>query len=123
MHPERAIADEIHDQNTRPTQGNLRVLNRGSIQGNLIGKNPDIFTNGNLSGLNLIPIDKSIREGVSQTEEFASQGVTSLDTYRGAYDEGSDYWYPGSDWMPYGLEVLKTVPHKNLCRQTTTRTL
>ena len=109
VHPERATADEIHDQNTRPTQGNLRVLNRGSIQGNLIGKNPDIFTNGNLSGLNLIPVDNSIREGVSQTEELASQGVVSLDTYRGAYDVGGDYWYPGSDWMPYGLDVPKTM--------------
>ena len=20
-----------------------------------------------------------------------------------------EYWYPGSDWMPYGLPVLKTM--------------
>jgi hypothetical protein len=38
-----------------------------------------------------------------------AQGVTSLDSYRGAYDVGNEYWYPGSDWMPYGLDVLKTM--------------
>ncbi|MBT3194604.1 MAG: hypothetical protein HN341_18820, partial [Verrucomicrobia bacterium] len=39
----------------------------------------------------------------------SAQKVTALDSFRGAYDIGDEYWYPGSDWMPYGLPVLKTM--------------
>ena len=35
--------------------------------------------------------------------------MTALGSYRGAYDVGDNYWRPGSDWMPYGLDVLKTM--------------
>ena len=87
----------------------IPVVDRGAIQGNLTGERRGIFTNGALSGLNLIPTDPSVRNGVSQTKELAAQGVTALGSYRGAYDVGDNYWRPGSDWMPYGLDVLKTM--------------
>lgn len=87
----------------------IPIVNRGSMQGNLIGQHRDIFTNGELSGLNLIPTDPIVREGVPQTDELAAQGVKDLDSFRGAYDVGGEYWYPGSDWMPNGLPVLKTM--------------
>jgi hypothetical protein len=97
LHPERAESWLIP------------IVNRGSMQGNLIGERRDIFTDGELSGLNLIPTDPVVRNGVSQTDELAAQKVTALDSFRGAYDVGDEYWYPGSDWMPYGLPVLKTM--------------
>ena len=85
------------------------IVNRGSMQGNLIGVRREIFTNGELSGLNLIPTDPIVKNGVAQTKELAAQGVTQLDSFRGAYDAAGEYWYPGSDWMPYGLPVIKTM--------------
>lgn len=97
LHPERMQSNDIP------------ITDRGAIQGNLTGFQYDIFTNGSLSGLNLIPRDNVVRNGVSQTDELASQGVTSLGTYRGAYDVGDDYWFPGSDWMPYGLKLPRTM--------------
>jgi len=87
----------------------IPVVDRGAIQGNLTGERREIFTNGELSGLNLIPTDPIIKNGVSQTKTLADQGVTALDSYRGAYDVGDEYWCPGSDWMPFGLPVLKTM--------------
>ena len=78
-------------------------------KGNLTGFEPSIFTNGSLSGLNLIPMDTLVKNGVPQTEELAARGVASLDSYRGAYDVGDEYWYPGSDWMPFDLEVQQTM--------------
>ena len=35
--------------------------------------------------------------------------MTALDSFRGAYDYKGKEWTTGSDWMPYGLEVLKTM--------------
>jgi len=87
----------------------IPVVDRGAIQGNLTGERRQIFTNGELSGLNLIPTDPVIKNGVSQNERLAAQGVTALGSYRGAYDIGDEYWYPGSDWMPYGLPVINTM--------------
>ena len=53
LHPERREHDAIP------------VVNRGSVQGNLTGFQYDIFENGDLTGLNLIPRDKIIRkEGI-----------------------------------------------------------
>ncbi|MDX2429441.1 MAG: right-handed parallel beta-helix repeat-containing protein, partial [Bacteroides sp.] len=109
VHPERAKSDEIHDRNIRPLEGNIPVLNRGSIQGNLTGENPGIFTNTNLEGLNLIPTDKADKNGVEPSRELKAQGVSSLDSYRGAYDLEGESWAPGSDWMPYNLEVPATM--------------
>lgn len=93
----------------RPKSSAIPVTDRGTIQGNLTGERREIFTNGELSGLNLIPTDPLVKNGVAQTDKLAAQGVTSLDTFRGAYDVGDPGWYPGSDWMPYGLDVLKTM--------------
>jgi len=109
IHPERAKSDEIHDRNTRPLEGNLNVLNRGTIKGNLIGETAGIFTNGDISGLNLIPSNNIVKNGVEQSKELKEQGVNYLNSCRGAYDVGDDYWVPGSNWMPYGLDVLKTM--------------
>ena len=87
----------------------IPIVDRGSMRGNLTGERRDVFTDGDLEGLNLIPITPRVRGGVSQTKDLAAQGVTSLGSYRGAYDLGDRYWYPGSDWMPDGLPVLKTM--------------
>jgi hypothetical protein len=89
--------------------GNFAVVDRGAIQGNLTGEHRDIFINGDLSALNLMPVDSSVQGGVSQSDELAAQGVTSLGSYRGAYDYQDKAWSPGSDWMPYGLDVIKTM--------------
>jgi hypothetical protein len=87
----------------------IPIADRGSMRGNLTGERREVFTGGELDGLNLIPTDPIIRNGVSQTKELADQGVTALGSYRGAYDIGDEYWHPGSDWMPYRLPILKTM--------------
>ena len=69
----------------------------------------DIFTVGKLDGLNLIPSDKTIENGMRQTPALAAEGVTDLDSFRGAYGVTDKGWHPGSDWMPYGLAVPKTM--------------
>ena len=109
VHSERTESDELHGRSSRPLEGNLEIRNRGSIQGNLIGEDMDIFTNGNLSGLNLMPTDRIVLQGVEPTENLFAQGVTYLNTTRGAYELDGDYWIPGSDWMPYGLEVTTSM--------------
>jgi len=100
LHPERpAIWD-----------GEIPVIDRGDIQGNLTGFSQDIFTDGTLDGLNLIPMDNVVKNGAVQTDELASEGIDDLDSFRGAYDVGEkNAWVPGSDWMPYGLPVFKTM--------------
>ena len=100
---------KVHPERSEIRSNAIPVVNRGSMQGNLTGFSLDIFTNGDLSELNLIPKDPVIRYGISQTSELASQRVTSLGNYCGAYDIDDDYWYPGSDWMPNGLPVLTTM--------------
>ncbi|MFC1766820.1 hypothetical protein ACFL6U_32690, partial [Planctomycetota bacterium] len=80
------------------------------MQGNLLGFKQSIFVNGALDGLNLIPTDNVVKNGAVQTPQLASKGIDDLDSFRGAYDVGeTNPWIPGSDWMPYGLPVLKTM--------------
>jgi len=93
----------------RNKQGNIPVVDRGSIQGNLTGKRDELFINSELTALNLMPKDKSVQNGVSQTDALATQNVTALSSYRGAYDYDDAGWIPGSDWMPYGLEVITSM--------------
>ena len=100
---------EVHPERSRLRSNAIPVVNRGSLQGNLTGFSMDIFTSGDLSGLNLIPKDPVVRNGVSRTRKLAEEGVTALGSYIGAYDIDDDYWYPGSDWMPYGLPVPTTM--------------
>ncbi len=97
VHPERFKSKDIP------------ISDRGSIQGNLTGMSREIFTNACLSGLNLIPKDNIVKGGIIQTKDLANQGVRFLDSFRGAYDVAGNYWFPGSDWMPYGLKVVKTM--------------
>ncbi|MFC2090019.1 right-handed parallel beta-helix repeat-containing protein [Bacteroidota bacterium] len=89
--------------------GDIPVKNRGAIQGNFIGDYSHVFANGNLEGLNLVPDDKQVKDGVEPDNSLKEQGVLYLDTFRGAYDVNGEDWYPGSDWMPYKLEVIKTM--------------
>jgi len=93
----------------RNKQGNIAVVDRGSIQGNLTGKRDELFINSELTALNLMPKDKSVQNGVRQTDALATQNVTALSSYRGAYDYEDAGWIPGSDWMPYGLEVITSM--------------
>jgi hypothetical protein len=109
VNAERAKSDERFNHHVRPLEGSLVVNNRGSIEGNIIGEHNDVFTNGNLEGLHLIPKDNSVKNGVKPSAALKEQGIDYLDSYRGAYNVDDEYWYPGSDWMPYGLEVLKTM--------------
>ena len=97
----------------RSKNGNIPIADRGAIQGNLTGIKGQIFMSGDLSAINLIPKDTNIKGGVKQSEELKAQGVFSLDSFRGAYNVNGEYWFPGSDWMPYGLPVSKTMDEAN----------
>ena len=97
LHPERAKNNVIP------------ITDRGTIQGNLTGFTEKIFVNGSLDGLNLIPVDKIVENGVMQTKKLTEQHLTALNSYRGAYGVNDTYWYPGSNWMPYGLKLVKTM--------------
>ena len=100
----------LHPDRPKKWDGSIPVTDRGDVQGNLTGFSQDIFMNGALDGLNLIPTDDLVKNGAVQTPELASEGVDDLDSFRGAYDVGeTNPWIPGSDWMPYGLPVLKTM--------------
>lgn len=97
LHPERAKNKSIP------------ISDRGSVQGNLTGFENSIFMNGELDGLNLIPVDGTVKNGVGQTAGLNAQGVTALDRFRGAYEYKGIAWPTGSDWMPYGLAVPGTM--------------
>ena len=100
----------LHPDRPKKWDGSIPVTDRGDVQGNLTGFSQDIFTNGALDGLNLIPTDDDVKNGAVQTPKLASEGIDDLDSFRGAYDVGeTNPWIPGSDWMPYGLPVLKTM--------------
>jgi len=103
--------NKVHSE--RPKNGVISIIDRGSIQGNLTGVSKEVFVNGNLSALNLFPKDHLIKGGVEQNETLKAEGIYNLDNFRGAYDVDEVYWYPGSNWMPYGLEVPKTMSEAN----------
>lgn len=87
----------------------IPIVDRGSIQGNMTGERRELFTDADLSELNLIPIDSSVLGGVEPHDTLRAQEVCCLNAYRGAYDVNGEYWYPGSDWMPNGLNVVITM--------------
>ena len=97
LNPERAKAKS------------LPVKDRGDVQGNLTKFNPKIFKGEKLESLNLVPDDKMVEGGVTATEEMIAEGVTELDTFRGAYDYKAKPWSAGSDWLPYKMDVPKTM--------------
>ena len=88
----------------------MSVTDRGQVRGNLVKFDLSVFRNADLNNLDLRPADaKQIRGGVRQSAELKKQEVTQLDSFCGAYDVNGEYWVPGSDWMPFGLPVLKTM--------------
>ena len=87
----------------------LPVKDRGDVQGNLTGFKPAIFTNDKLAALNLVPNDKIVEGGVESSPNLVAEGVKDLGTYRGAYDYREKAWSTGSDWMPFGFKVPKTM--------------
>ena len=93
----------------RMKNASIPIEDRGAIQGNLTGFKQNIFTKGSLTGLNLIPKSKIIENGAEPTKQLESEGVTDLGTYRGAYDNNDKGWPVGSDWMPYGIKVPRTM--------------
>jgi hypothetical protein len=93
----------------RAKNKSLPITDRGAVQGNLTGFSQDIFKEGGLDGLDLIPAEKIVQGGVQASSELKKLGVTDLDSFRGAYDYRDSGWSTGSDWMPYGLPVLKTM--------------
>jgi arylsulfatase len=93
----------------RPRSSAIPVVDRGAIQGNLTGERRHVFTGGELSNLDLVPVDSVVNNGVEPSSHLAEQGVTHLDSFRGAYGIGIDAWRTGSDWMPYGLEVPVSI--------------
>ena len=97
LHPERA------------KNAVIPITDRGSIQGNMTHFSQDIFTDGSLDGLNLIPIDEIVKGGVEQTTKLKEQGVTALDSFTGAYGYKEAGWGVGSNWMPYGFDALKSM--------------
>ena len=97
LHPERAKSKSFS------------VEDRGNVQGNLTKFKPNIFTEEKLESLNLVPANKIVEGGVSATKAMIAEGVKDLDTFRGAYDYKAKPWSAGSDWMPYGIKVPKTM--------------
>jgi hypothetical protein len=87
----------------------IPIADRGAIQGNMTHFSQDIFTNGALTGLNLIPKDAVVKGGVEQTAKLKEMGVDNLDSFRGAYNVKDKGWIVGSNWMPYNLQVLETM--------------
>ena len=87
----------------------IPIVDRGSMQGNMTGERREVFKNGDLSGLNLIPIDSSVLGGVEPSDTLRAEEVCCLNAYRGAYDVNGEYWHPGSSWMPNGLDVATTM--------------
>ncbi|OHX63807.1 PKD domain-containing protein [Flammeovirga pacifica] len=109
FYTEQRDAGLVH--NLRASTDIISVVDRGDIQGNLIGERRDIFVNGNLSNLNVIPTDPVIKNGESSNAQLVSENVTDLDSFRGAYalQGQGDEWITGSDWMPNSLGVLTSV--------------
>ncbi|MGB0581735.1 MAG: right-handed parallel beta-helix repeat-containing protein [Limisphaerales bacterium] len=110
---EMAVYKKAHKAGTafakRNAKSLMSVSDRGSVQGNIQRFDRSIFVHGELDQLNLIPVDPLVKGGVEQNDELAAQGVTQLDSFRGAYDVNGDNWAPGSEWMPYGLPVMRTM--------------
>lgn len=102
-------AGKLNPERASVKKGNIPMTDRGAVQGNMTGFSDSLFTSAELGDLNLIPQSESVRGGASQTAKLAAEGVTALDSFRGAYDYGDKGWAVGSDWMPYGLSVPKTM--------------
>jgi hypothetical protein len=102
LHPERAASKDI-----------AMGKNRGSILSNITnqsGYSDGIFNSISLSSLNLVPAKDVINNGQVQTLELTASGVTSLDSFRGAYAHNNpNPWSAGSNWMPFGLPVMFTM--------------
>jgi arylsulfatase len=93
----------------RPKSSAIPVTDRGAIRGNLVGDQRSIFKNGELSGLDLVPHDYIVEGGTVQSKELAAQGLTELDSFRGAYGVGETPWSTGSNWLPGNLEVPESM--------------
>lgn len=99
---------------TRKTQS-FPLTNRGSIQGNMMGFEGDkLFVNTSPGEIDLRPrkeAEDEIRTGLIQAEKATApeQYIQSLGKYKGAYDIDGEYWYPGSDWLPYGMNTPTTM--------------
>ena len=102
---------DVHD--ARKNSRDITVKNRNKVRGNLIGGISNVFTNYNLNNLNLIPKNNanniSSDKPVDRVQEGPRQDL-ELDNFRGAYESyDSDPWYPGSDWMPLNISVLRNM--------------
>ena len=93
----------------RQKSKSLPITDRGAVKGNLTDFKLDIFQDGNLAHLNLVPSSEVVKNGVTSTAALKAEGVTALDRFRGAYDLGEASWNPGAKWLPYGLEVPNTM--------------
>ena len=98
----------------RAKSKSLPITDRGSVQGNLTDFKLDIFQDGSLAHLNLVPSSEVVKNGVAPTAKLKAEGVTDLDRFRGAYDVGQADWFPGCEWMPYGLKVPATMAEAEL---------
>ena len=78
-----------------PRSSAIPVTDRGAIQANLIGERREIFANGDLSGLDLVPHDAVVENGLTQTDQLANEGITALDSFRGAYAVDDPGWPTG----------------------------
>jgi len=88
----------------------MPVKDLGQVRGNLVKFDLSVFKSADLDNLDLRPAHaRQVCNGMKQTVVLKAQEVTELDEFRGAYDAKGDYWWPGCNWMPYGLPVLKTM--------------
>lgn len=129
---DKAKGREYREHGKKPShperkKQSIIMKNRGSIQGNMIQfKKTDAFRDLETGTVDFRPTKKAeaaLRTGTVKPEKMTAPRnyVASLGNYKGAYEPGGEYWYPGSDWLPYGLEAPKTMAEadtlaKRLCQ-------
>jgi len=97
----------VHPERTKSS--NIPLVDRGAIQGNMIGLNSDALTSRVLTNLNLLPKGDTVLGGIPSSKKLVDEKVEHLGSYRGAYSVASTPWVAGSDWMPYDLPVIDSV--------------
>ena len=103
----------LHAQYFTPAYANFKLASQGN--GLNINAMSSLFMCTTSAGLDLRPRPGSalVDAGANNTALGIGVDYEGAGPDIGAYELGGEYWYPGADWLPFGLPVPTTMAEAN----------